>query len=125
MATGRNPKSADSDTQEALGSGTRSDMAPMRSAVPEPLNSESARNREAQYRGGFDISLYELAKKFEADGYDVHEALQLCGYSDEQISKEVTNIKEPDRIKPEEEQADGSAPEADFSRNPPPDAEPV
>jgi hypothetical protein len=128
MATqrGNNPKSANSDSNVALGSGTRSDMEPMRSAAPDRLSAETAREKEAQYRGGVDISLKELADKFTADGYDAHEALQLCGYSDEQISEEVTNIKEPDRIQPDEEQADGSAPVVEFQgTTPPKDAEEV
>jgi hypothetical protein len=81
--------SSDSDTNQALGSSTRS-------FEPEQLNVDTARAKEAEYRAGVDISLKELAAKFQADGYDVHNALQLCGYSDEQISEEVTSIPDPE-----------------------------
>lgn len=50
------------------------------------LDPAQARTREGLYRDGVDISVYELAEKFEADGYDWRQALKDCGYSDEEIS---------------------------------------
>lgn len=47
---------------------------------------------EASYRAGVDISLYELADRFEADGHDWQQALKDCGYSAKRITDEVEKI---------------------------------
>lgn len=47
---------------------------------------------ESAYRNGVDISLFELAERFEADGHDWRAALLACGYSAEQIADEVDSI---------------------------------
>ena len=54
-----------------------------------------AKEMEANYRSGVDISLYELANLAEADGMDWRQLLLSCGYSAEQIAEEVDAIEPP------------------------------
>jgi hypothetical protein len=55
------------------------------------LSKAEAIEAERGYRNGVDISLYEVADRFERDGFDWKDALTKCGYSDEQIADEVEN----------------------------------
>jgi len=59
------------------------------SSVESDVPSQVAKSLEAEYRSGVDISLYELADRFEADGHDWRAMLLACGYSEQQISEEV------------------------------------
>lgn len=68
-----------------------------------PLSADEAREKEAEYRSGVDISLYELADCFERDGYDWRQALKDCGYSDDLISVEVDSVQPPAPPEPEPE----------------------
>ena len=65
------------------------DGEPQAPAEPKSLTEDEAIALEAEYRAGVDISLHELADRFEADGYDWREALAHCGYSDEEVAEQV------------------------------------
>lgn len=58
-------------------------------AEPKTMTEDEAIALEAGYRAGVDISLHELADRFEADGYDWREGLRHCGYSDEEVAEHV------------------------------------
>lgn len=67
------------------------------------LMPEEARARAEEYTNGVDISLYELADRFEADGYDWRQALRDCGYSDDQVNEEVEKVTTRTPVEPEPE----------------------
>lgn len=72
----------------------KNDTAPVADVAGEALvvlSKTEAIEAERGYRNGVDISLYEVADRFERDGFDWKDALIKCGYSDEQIAEEVEN----------------------------------
>lgn len=72
----------------------KNETAPVADVVGEALvvlSKAEAIEAERGYRNGVDISLYEVADRFERDGFDWKDALIKCGYSDEQIAEEVEN----------------------------------